>query len=827
VFYQGPLIKAQKKQEHHLAEENIQAPGETPAAEIPVIPENPAALEKPEAPVKKKAKRAKKAAKPRGGKIILVESPTKVHTIQKYVKGKYLVMATKGHVKDLPKSKLGIDIEHNFEPYYIVLKDKRKILSEIKKAVKQVDEVYLATDPDREGEAICWHVAEEIKKMGGKKMFRVTFNEITKTAVLKALAEPREINMNLVNAQQARRVLDRLVGYKISPLLWKAIRKGLSAGRVQSVALKLIVERQAEIDAFNPVEYWSIRALLENNTEQVIDAKLTEKNGEKIDLKNSADSGAIVEELKNAEYVISEVTKKERRRKALPPFITSTLQQDSARKYHFTAQKTMMIAQQLYEGVTIAGEGQVGLITYMRTDSLRVSEEAQKETLAYIETTLGKQYLPETPNVYKSRKSAQDAHEAIRPSSVSRHPNDIKDNLDNDQFKVYSLIWKRFVASQMSPAVFDDTRVKIGAGQYTFQANGSIQRFDGFLKVYEVITDSEKPADNNGAGNPDEDKPEDRRLPDVAQGDKFKLNELLPEQHFTQPPPAFSDATLVKALEEKDIGRPSTYAPIITTLSARKYITRDRGKFAPTELGTLVAKILLKQFSTIINEEFTAKMEADLDKVEEGTIEWHDLMRTFWSTFEVLLKEAEPYMLDMRKDIEGDTGQICEKCGGKMIIKWGRHGKFLSCEKYPECKNAKPLAEDGSVREEVKLDEKCPTCGADLIIKRGPYGDFIACSRYPDCKYTRQIVIKTGVKCPDCGDGDVIERTFKRYRKFYGCSNYPKCKFMVWDKPIAEKCPQCGADFLLEKWKKTGTVIYCKKCEYKADKPVPPETANE
>lgn len=421
-----------------MAEEDIKAPGETPTAEIPVIPENPAAEEKPEAPVKKKAKRAKKAAKPRGGKIILVESPTKVHTIQKYVKGKYLVMATKGHVKDLPKSKLGIDIEHNFEPYYIVLKDKRKILSEIKKAVKQVDEVYLATDPDREGEAICWHVAEEIKKMGGKKMFRVTFNEITKTAVLKALAEPREINMNLVNAQQARRVLDRLVGYKISPLLWKAIRKGLSAGRVQSVALKLIVERQAEIDAFIPVEYWSIRALLENNTEQVIDAKLTEKNGEKIDLKNSSDSGAIVEELKNAEYIISEVAK-ERRRKALPPFITSTLQQDSARKYHFTAQKTMMIAQQLYEGVTIAGEGQVGLITYMRTDSLRVSEEAQKEALAYIETTLGKQYIPETPNVYKSRKSAQDAHEAIRPSSVSRHPNDIKDNLDNDQFKVYSL----------------------------------------------------------------------------------------------------------------------------------------------------------------------------------------------------------------------------------------------------------------------------------------------------------------------------------------------------------------------------------------------------
>jgi DNA topoisomerase-1 len=799
--------------------------------ETPAVPEN---TEKPAAsaaqpaeggqPAEKKP-RVKKARvkKPKGGKIILVESPTKVHTIQKYVKGKYVVMATKGHVKDLPKSKLGIDIEHNFEPYYIVLKDKRKILSEIKKAVKQVDEVYLATDPDREGEAICWHVAEEIKKLGGKKMYRVTFNEITKTAVLKALDEPREINMNLVNAQQARRVLDRLVGYKISPLLWKAIRKGLSAGRVQSVALKLIVERQAEIDAFNPVEYWSIRAILDSGGKQLIDAKLTEKNGEKIDLKNAADSGAIVEELKNAEYVITEVTKKERRRKALPPFITSTLQQDSARKYHFTAQKTMMIAQQLYEGVTIAGEGQVGLITYMRTDSLRIADEAQKEAAAYIESSLGKEYLPETPNVYKSRKSAQDAHEAIRPSSVVRHPNDIKDNLDNDQFKVYSLIWKRFVASQMAPSIFDDTRVKIGAGAYTFQANGSIQRFDGFLKVYEVIADADKPVDNSG--NLDEDKSEDRRLPDVTQGDRLGLKELLPEQHFTQPPPAFSDATLVKALEEKDIGRPSTYAPIISVLVARKYIIRERGKFTPTELGTLVAKILLQQFSTIINEEFTAKMEADLDKVEEGTIEWHDLMRTFWTTFEVLLKAAEPYMLDMKKDIEGDTGEICEKCGGKMIIKWGRHGKFMSCERYPECKNAKPIGEDGKKKEEVQLNENCPTCGAPLVIKHGPYGEFIACSKYPECRYTKQIVKKVGVKCPDCG-GDIIERTFKRFRKFYGCSNYPACKFMVWDKPIPEKCPQCGADFVLEKWKKTGSVIYCKKCDYKVDK-VEPKDDNQ
>lgn len=790
-------------------EENKGPQEETPAE----LPAEAAAV-----PAVKKA-RKKKAKKVKGGKLILVESPTKVKTIKKYLGSKYKVMATKGHVKDLPKSKLGIDIEHEFAPHYIVLKDKRLILSEIKKEVKTVDEIYLATDPDREGEAIGWHVAEEVKKFKDKKIFRVLFNEITKTAVTKALENPREINMNLVDAQQARRILDRLVGYKLSPLLWKAIRKGLSAGRVQSVALKLIVERQAEIDKFNPVEYWSIRAILENDGKQVIDAKLTEKNNEKIDMKNEADGLAILEQLKNAEYVISDVTKKERRRKALPPFITSSLQQDAARKHHFTAQKTMMIAQQLYEGIDIAGEGQVGLITYMRTDSLRISEEAQKEAFDYISNSIGKEYIPETPNVFKSKKSAQDAHEAIRPSSVLRLPADIKENLDNDQFKIYSLIWKRFVASQMAPSIFDDTRVKIAANEFTFQANGSIQRFDGFLKVYEVTVDADKPVDPAPAGV-DEEKSEERRLPDVTQGEKLGLKELIPEQHFTQPPPSYSDATLIKALEEKDIGRPSTYAPIISTLVARRYITREKSKFTPTELGTLVCEIILKNFSDIINEEFTAKMEASLDQVEEGTVRYQDLLKDFYAKFEVLLKAAEPYMLDMKKDIEGDTGIVCEKCGNKMIIKWGRHGKFLSCEKYPECKNAKPLDENGAVKEEVQLNENCPTCGAPLIIKRGPYGDFIACSKYPECRYTRQIVKKVGVSCPDCKTGDIIERTFKRYRKFYGCSNYPTCKFMVWDKPIPEKCPSCGADYLLEKWKKTGSIIFCKKCDYKADKPV-------
>lgn len=763
------------------------------------------------APAAKPKKKKKAAEKKPGKNIILVESPTKVKTIKKFVKNKYEVLATKGHVMDLPKSKLGIDTEHNFEPTYIVLRDKRKTLSELKKEIKKAPEVYLAADPDREGEAICWHMCEEIKRsskqLGEKKFHRVMFNEITETAVLKALTQPREIDMNLVNAQQARRVLDRLVGYKISPLLWGAIRKGLSAGRVQSVALKLIVDRQREIDAFKPVEYWSVEALLETGRKDVFTAKLAEKDGVKIDLKNQPDSAAVVEDLKKQQYTASEVQKKERRRKALPPFITSTLQQDAARKYHFTAQKTMIIAQQLYEGLELAGEGQVGLITYMRTDSLRVSDEAQKEALAYIKEKIGDAYLPETPNFYKSKKSAQDAHEAIRPSSAYRSPEAIKDSLDSDQYKVYSLIWKRFVASQMTQAVFDDTRVRISAGPYLFLASGSVQKFDGFLKVYEEI--KAETGEENGNGK-DEEK--DNRLPEINQGEGLGLKELIPAQHFTQPPPSYTDATLVKALEEKDIGRPSTYAPIISTLVARRYMDRDRSRFIPTELGFLVSDVLLKSFPGIINEEFTAKMEDDLDGVEEGKVEWHELIKNFYGPFEELLKKAETHMDVLKKDIEGDLKEVCEKCGSKMIIKWGRFGKFMSCEKYPECKNAKPLP--GSERVEEKIDEKCPTCGAQLIVKQGPFGSFVACSKYPDCRFTRQIIKDTGVACPDCG-GKIIERTFKRFRKFYGCSNYPKCKFMIWDYPIKEKCPKCGAPFLLEKRLKDKITISCRQCDYK------------
>lgn len=745
-----------------------------------------------------------------GKKILLVESPTKVNTIKKFLDNKFKILATKGHIKDLPKSKLGVDIENNFTPSYIIMRDKKKIVNEIKKEAKNAEEIYIATDPDREGEAIGYHISEEIKD-DKKKIYRVLFNEITKEAVNKAINTPHNINLNLVYAQQARRILDRLVGYKISPMLWKTIRRGLSAGRVQSVALKLIVDRQKEIDNFIKEEYWLINAILKGNSNIDFEALLTEKNEEKIKIKNKDEAEAIIADLKNQIFVVTEIVKKERNRKAPPPFITSTLQQDAARKLKFTAQKTMMVAQQLYEGVNISDEGQVGLITYMRTDSLRVSADAQNQALLFIKEKYGEKYVPNPPNFYKNKKSSQDAHEAIRPTSIYREPERIKNDLTPEQYKLYALIYKRFLASQMTPAIFDDTKVKIKAGIYGLQANGSVLKFDGFLKVYNIQNENENENNENGKDETDKQK----ILPELFKDEKLNLINLIPSQHWTQPPPAYTDASLVKALEEKDIGRPSTYAPIIMTLIYRKYVTREKGKFIPTELGILVSEILEKHFPEIINVEFTAKMEDSLDEVEEGTVEWHQLLKDFYINFEKMLEKAKPLMDDVKKDLEGDTGEKCELCGGRMIIKWGRHGKFISCENYPKCKNAKPLSSEEQ-KENEKLDEKCPQCGNELVYKYGPYGKFIACSKYPECKYTKQTTKKLGINCPECG-GDIIERVTKRRRKFYGCSNYPKCKFMVWDKPISEKCPQCGADFLLEKWAKNSTTIYCRKCDYKRE----------
>ncbi len=744
-------------------------------------------------------------------KILLVESPTKINTIKKFLDNNFKILATKGHIKDLPKSKLGVDVEKNFTPTYIIMRDKRKVLSEILKETKKAEEIYIGTDPDREGEAIGYHIAEEICKKEKKIIKRVLFNEITQNAVLNALKSPRDINLNLVSAQQARRILDRLVGYKISPMLWKVIRRGLSAGRVQSVALRLIVERQREIDNFKPEEYWQIKAQLKGKSNIDFEALLTEKNTEKIKIKTKEESENIINELKTQDFIVSDIIRKERVRKALPPFITSTLQQEASRKYRFTAQKTMMIAQQLYEGIDIKGEGQVGLITYMRTDSLRVSQDAQKSALEYIKQKFGEKYVPFTPNFYKSKKSAQDAHEAIRPTSINREPEKIKDSLSLDQFKIYSLIYKRFLASQMTPAIFDDTKVKIKAGEYGFQANGSTLKFDGFLKVYDVPLENDKPKEENDDDEKNENGKQ-KSLPELFQNEKLILIELLNSQHFTQPPSAYTDASLVKILEEKDIGRPSTYAPIIATLIYRKYVVREKGKFVPTELGILVNDILEKHFLDIINVEFTAQMEDNLDAVEEGKVEWHELLKKFYTEFEKTLKKAEPFMADIKKDLEGETGEKCELCGGRMIIKWGRHGKFISCENYPKCKNAKSLNSEGGAEE--KIDEKCPQCGSDLVVKYGPFGKFIACSKYPECKYTKNIINKIGIKCPECG-GDIIERTTKKRRKFYGCSNYPKCKFMVWDKPISEKCPVCGANLLFEKRKKDSVTIYCNKCDYK------------
>lgn len=743
-------------------------------------------------------------------KILLVESPTKVNTIKKFLDNNFKVMATKGHIKDLPKSKLGVDIENNFTPTYIVMKDKKKILSEIKKEAEKAEEIYIGTDPDREGEAIGYHIADEICKKEQKKIFRVLFNEITQNAVLNAIKSPQDINKNLVYAQQARRILDRLVGYKISPLLWKVIKRGLSAGRVQSVALKLIVERQREIDNFKPEEYWQIKAELKKISGADFEAQLVEKNNEKLRIKTKEEAENIINEVKTQDFIVAEVIKKERIRKAPPPFITSTLQQEASRKYKFTAQRTMMIAQQLYEGVDIKGEGQVGLITYMRTDSLRVSSDAQKSALEFIRDRYGEKYMPSTPNFYKSKKSAQDAHEAIRPTSILREPEKIKDSLTSEQYKIYSLIYKRFLASQMTPAIFDDTKVKILAGVYGFSATGSILKFDGFLKVYDIPIENEEKEENGDIQKKENGKL--KNLPELYKDEKLELIELIHTQHFTQPPPAYTDASLVKVLEEKDIGRPSTYAPIIATLIYRKYVTRENGKFIPTELGILVNDILEKHFPEIINVEFTANMEDNLDAVEEGKVEWHQLLKNFYAEFEKILKKAEPFMADIKKDLEGETGEVCELCGGKMIVKWGRHGKFISCENYPKCKNAKSL--NSEERKQEKIEEKCPQCGSELVIKYGPFGKFIACSKYPECKFTKNIVNKIGIQCPECG-GDIIERTTKKRRKFYGCSNYPKCKFMVWDKPVQEKCPACGAVLLFEKKKKDSTEIYCNKCDYK------------
>jgi len=808
--------------------------------------------------------------------LVIVESPTKAKTIQKYLGKGYTVEASLGHVKDLPKSTLGVDVENDFDTEYIVIPGKEKVVARLKKLALGMDTIYLAPDPDREGEAIAAHLAEELgdgakskkkKKKdenGKERIRRVTFNEITQRAVREAFEHPRDIDQHLVDAQQARRVLDRLVGYQVSPLLWDKVRRGLSAGRVQTVALRLIVEREREIKAFEKKEYWTIDAHLAGPKPPAFDARFLGKSEEKIEVTNEEEATKIRTALEKADWSVRSAEKKERRRNATPPFTTSKLQQDASRKLRFSVKRAMMIAQRLYEGVELGEEGLVGLITYMRTDSSRVAPEALTEVREYITSNYGPDYLPQSPNTYKEKKEAQGAHEAIRPTSAARHPDQVKQYLKEDEFKVYKLIWQRFVASQITPAVFDQTTVDIdaksGSDTFWFRVTGSILKFDGFLRVYEESKE----------GKDEEDEELKHKLPPLEAGQKLTLKSLNPEQHFTEPPPRYNEASLVKELEERGIGRPSTYSAILSTIQERQYVQKIGGKFTPTEIGLVVTDLLVENFRDIFDVQYTARLEQELDEIEEGKEGWTNALADFYKKFEKDLRYAQKHMENIKR-MEKPTDEKCERCGSPLVIKWGKHGsfyacssydkedpnsctftkenpinlpdldsadvqettqeeycencgrtmvlkrgrfgQFMACTGYPDCKTTRRL-DQGKKVPDIPLEELCPKCGRNLMIRHGRYGEFTSCSGYPECKYVKQNFI--GVKCPLCKDGDLVEKKARKGNTFYGCSNYPKCKFTSANKPIAEKCPKCGNENLVEKYLKSGPVIACpnKECDY-------------
>jgi len=816
--------------------------------------------------------------------LVIVESPAKAKTIQKYLGKGFTVEASLGHVKDLPKSTLGVDTDNDFETEYVIIPGKEKVVAKLKKLAIGMDTIYLAPDPDREGEAIAAHLAEELgngakpkkkKKKGdenGQQIRRVTFNEITQRAVREAFEHPRDIDQNLVDAQQARRVLDRLVGYQVSPLLWDKVRRGLSAGRVQTVALRLIVEREREIKAFDKKEYWTIDAHLAGSKPPAFDARFLGKGEEKIEVPNAEEAEKIRMALEHAGWVVRTAEKKERRRNATPPFTTSKLQQDASRKLRFSVKGAMMIAQRLYEAVELGEEGLVGLITYMRTDSTRVAPEALAEVREYITSQYGPDYLPQTPNTYKEKKEAQAAHEAIRPTSAMRHPDQVKQYLKEDEYKVYKLIWQRFVASQITPAVFDQTTVDIdaksGADVFWFRVTGSVMKFDGFLRVYEESKE----------GKDEEDEELKHKLPPLEAGQKLTLKELKPEQHFTEPPPRYNEASLVKELEERGIGRPSTYSAILSTIQERQYVQKVGGKFSPTEIGLVVTDLLVENFPDIFDIQYTARLEEELDEIEEGKEDWKQALGDFYKKFEKDLRYAHKHMENIKR-MEKPTDEKCERCGSPLVIKWGKHGsfyacssydkenpesctftkenpinlpdldtaeiqettqeeycencgrvmvlkrgrfgQFMACTGYPDCKTTRRL-DQGKRVPDIPLEELCPKCGRNLMIRHGRYGEFTSCSGYPDCKYVKQNFI--GVKCPLCKEGDLVEKKARKGNTFYGCGNYPKCKFTAAHKPIAEKCPACGSEYLVEKFLKAGPVIACpnKECDFERPGEAPP-----
>ena len=876
--------------------------------------------------------------------LVIVESPAKAKTINKYLGKNYLVKASYGHVMDLPKKNIGILLpadpngkpkkkkrktkakagapekkipkpvvvtsENIFEPTYEVIPNKIKVITDLQKAARGVEAIYLAGDPDREGEAICAHLAEifgrpkkyaeMIAKVQGEqkgeakegeeakpkaekkvlapvngappKIYRVMFNEITQKAIKAAFENPAQVNEDLVDAQQARRVLDRIVGYKVSPLLWNKVRRGLSAGRVQTVALRLIVERELEIRAFVPVEYWTIHAMLDAGTPPVFEAKLHKFKDEDLEVANQAAADAVLAAVEKAKWEVASMAQKEKRRNPPPPFTTSKLQQASYNRLRYTAKRTMGIAQKLYEGVELGSEGSIALITYMRTDSVRVSNDALDQVRTMIPERFGSNYLPEKPNFFKSKKDAQEAHEAIRPTDVTRTPEDVRPYLEDDLFKLYQLIWQRFVASQMLPAIFDQTTIDISAGDYTFRATGTVQKFDGYLRVYQMPVAAADREDDEK-----DDDGEGRSLPQVREGQVLRLESIRPDQHFTEPPPRYNDATLVKDLEEKGIGRPSTYAAIISTLVEREYVTKDQGRFSPTMLGERVSVLLVKSFEDIFDVGFTARLEEELDEIEEGKLGWRTAVQEFWDRFIVDLDKADDEMLSYKAGIP--TGQKCEKCGegellerisrhgfflgcnrypdcdyikdlspelpaeadgtpkieycdncGKeMVIKRGRFGVFLACKGYPDCKTTRRLVEGTRIarQPDVPLDEKCPLDDAQLLRRAGRFGDFIGCTNYPKCKYTRPITL--GIKCPKCDEGEFVRRGISRGRGagriFYGCSRYPDCDFTTPHEPINQPCPKCHAPFIVEKRTKQGNFRSCIKegCDWEIEAPAPVE----
>ena len=739
--------------------------------------------------------------------LVIVESPTKVPTIKGFLGKGYKVVSSKGHVRDLPKSKLGIDVEHDFEPKYINIRGKGELINALKKEAKNASKVLLATDPDREGEAISWHLAA-VLGLDSEKAQRITFNELTKNTVKEAIRHPRDLDMNLVNSQQTRRILDRLVGYKISPFLWKKIKSGLSAGRVQSVATRMIVEREEEIEAFISEEYWTIAAKLFKASGESFAAKFYGTPEKKLPIADGEQAARIVAELKDASFAVSGIKNAVKRRKPMPPFTTSTLQQEANRRLGFPSQRTMMVAQELYEGVNLGERTAHGLITYMRTDSLRISEEAQAAAGALIKEKFGPEYCPKTPNVYKSKAGAQDAHEAIRPSDPSILPDAVKGKLSNDQFKLYKLIWERFMASQMKNAELDTVSVDIAAGKYLFRASGYTVKFPGFMVLYDTVRDNEE----------EDDKP--LELPPLTVGEPLKAEEILPAQHFTQPPPRFTEGSLVKMLEEKGVGRPSTFTSTITTIIARGYVRRNGKLLEPTELGRLTTKLMKDSFPEIIDYGFTAKMEDDLDKIENGQAEYLSVLRDFYTDFEKELKEADEKLdkLEYVKPVEV-TDIICDKCGANMVIREGRYGKFAACPNFPKCRNTRRLNDDASAAEgaeEVLADEKCPVCGSDMILKKGAYGSFYACRNYPDCKTTKPYYKDTGVACPQCGKRILVKQSRSR-KTFYSCEDYPNCKFSVWDVPQQMKCPRCGG-LVLKKKNKEHYYCYNEACGWSETK---------